>query len=219
MAAIDLFRTYPAPGSSWRRWVIYIDGAEHGHIGGAGHRRIAVDDGEHQIRVTHGGSESVSLAINARSGVSIPVLVGLGIRDAEGFGVKRIGIKVCAETSDLPRCGVPLHTPGGNKQTFVQGRTEAVVGLVFAGAIALFFSVAGVLALVKGFSSSQHASVVGGLAGVFVGVFVAIKFRPGVRLVANQWSWPPEDWRVDIKGDELTEWKRWAAPDVPDEAH
>jgi hypothetical protein len=195
MAVIDLFRTYPAPGSSWRRWAIQIDGAESGHIGGAGHRRISVDDGEHQIKVTHAGSESVSLAVNVRSEEPIRILVGLGVRDAEGFGVKRIGIALCADTSDLPRCAVPLHGPRGNEQTLVQGRTKAIAALVFVGAIALFLLVGGVAAVVNGFTPHQHSRVLGGLVGLGVGAFVVYKFWPGVRLEANQREWPLEDWR------------------------
>lgn len=218
MAAIDLFRTYPAPGSSWRRWRIDIDGAAHSHIGGAGHRRIAVEDGEHRIKVTPVGSESVTLTVNTRSGESISVLVGLGVRDAEGFGVRRVGIKVCVDTSDLPRCGVPLHSPRGNRQTYAQGRTKAVLGLVCAGALALCLLVGGVAAVVNDFTPHQHSRVFGGLIGFLTGTFVVYKFWPGVRLVANQWSWPLEDWRVDHKPDEMYEWKRWSAG-VPDVAH
>jgi len=47
---------------------------------------------------------------------------------------------------------------------------------------------------------------------------MVFKFLPGARMVANQWSWPLEDWRVDYKPGEMYEWKRWST-DVPDVAH
>ena len=166
----------------------------------------------------HAGSESVSLAVNARSEEPIRILVGLGVRDAEGFGVKRIGIAVCANTNDLPRCAVPLHGPRGNEQTLVRGRRKAIAALVFAGAIALFLLVGGVVAVVNGFTPHQHSRVLGGLIGLGVGAFMVYKFWPGVRLEANQRTWPLEDWRFDYKGGEFNEWKRWVA-DVPDEVH
>jgi hypothetical protein len=215
MAAIDVFRTYPAPGSSWRRWRIYIDGAEQGQIGGAGHSRIAVVDGEHEVKVVHGKSESMGLAVNVRSGQLQPVLVGQGVRDAEGFGIRRIGIRECTDTSDLPRGAIPLHAPSGNTQIFVQGRTKAVVGLVGAVGIDLILWVLGVVALVLGISGHEPIRIVAGLIPLAIGAWFALKLWPGVRIVRNQWSWPLEDWRVDAKGEERDEWRRWS-DEVPD---
>ncbi len=210
MGAIDLFRTYPAPGSSWRRWQICIDGVKHGHIGGAGHSRIAVDDGEHQLKVVDGESESMSLTVNTRSGQLMPILVGLGVRDAEGFGVRRIGIRECTETSELPRGAIPLHSPSGSTQTFAQGRTKAVVGLVGAAGFDLFLWVLSVAALVRGITGRDPFPIVAGLISLAIGASLAWKLWPGLRIVRNQWSWPLEDWRVDAKGEERAEWQRWS---------
>jgi hypothetical protein len=69
-----------------------------------------------------------------------------------------------------------------------------------------------------GISGHQPVRIAAGLVGFAFGAWLAFKFWPAVRIVANQWSWPLQDWRVDTKGDERNEWKRWTA-EVPDEVH
>lgn len=177
-----------------------------------------MDDGDHQVKVVHGGLESIGLTVNARSGQLMPILVGLGVRDAEGFGVQRIGIRECTETSDLPRGAIPLHAPRGNTQTFAQGRTKAVVGLIVLGGIDLILWLLGVVAVVRGISGHEPVRIVAGLVSLAIGAWLALKEWPAVRIVRNQWSWPLEDWRVDAKGEERNEWRRWS-DEVPDPTH
>jgi hypothetical protein len=65
--------------------------------------------------------------------------------------------------------------------------------------------------VVDGISGGRAFPIVVGVVGFAVAAWLALKIRPGVRLVTHQWSWPLEDWRVDSKGAELDEWKRWAS--------
>jgi hypothetical protein len=220
MATIQIFRTYPAPGTSWRRWPVYLDGALVSRVGGASYRSISAEPGRHEIRVVHGDSESQTLAIDVRSGQPTLILVGLGVRDSEGFGVRRIGIRECTDSpDDLPRGGITIHAPGGSTQTFAQGRRKDVRGLAVLAAVILVCLVTGIDVLVKSLSpGGQSFRLIFGILGLGIGAWLAWKIRLGVKLTINQWSWPLEDWRVDYKGGEMNEWRRWSA-DVPDEAH
>jgi len=220
MATILLFRTYPAPGTSWRRWRVYLDGTLVGHVGGGGFRSISTEPGKHHIRATDGDSEGQTVAIDVRADQKALVLVGLGVRDSEGVGTRRIGIRECTDTPhDLPRCGIPIHAPGGRTQTFVQGRRKDARGLAVFFALILFLLGTGIEVVVKSLSpGGQSFRLMFGILSLGIGAWLVWKIRLGVRLTINQWSWPLEDWRVDYKGGEMNEWKRWSA-DVPDEAH
>jgi hypothetical protein len=219
MATILIFRTYPAPGTSWRRWPVYLDGTVVTHVGGAGYRSISAEPGKHEIRVTHGDSESQTLAISVRSDQKTLVLAGLGVRDSEGFGVRRIGIRECTDSpDDLPHGAIPIHAPSGNTQTFAQGRRKDARGLAVFLAFILFFLGTGIDVVVDSLSpGGQSFRLIFGILGIGIGAWLVWKIRLGVRLTINQWSWPLEDWRVDYKGGEMNEWKRWSA-DVTDEA-
>ena len=66
------------------------------------------------------------------------------------------------------------------------------------------------MAVAKGISGNDAFRVVIGVVGLAAATWLAFKIRPGVLLVTHQWSRPLEEWRVDSKGAELEEWKRWA---------
>jgi hypothetical protein len=100
----------------------------------------------------------------------------------------------------------------------MQGRTKAVVALTILFALALLFCVVAVVAFDGALSNSNPFRFVAGLVGLAVGAWLALKLWPAVRIVRNQWSWPLEDWRVDAKGEERNEWRRWA-DEVLDPTH
>jgi hypothetical protein len=211
VATIALFRTYPAPGSSWKRWQVSLDGKAVDHIGGAGCRLISAEPGHHDIQVSSGGSQSEALSLDLQADQMTMVLVGLGVRDDQGVGRQRIGIKECSNATELPLCAIPMHAPGGNDQSFVDGRTKAVVALAVALMLALVFLVLAVLSFAGALSNSDPFRFVAGIVGLVLGLWIGFKMWPGIRIVRNQWSWPLETLRIQRKGDERDQWERWQA--------
>jgi hypothetical protein len=206
MARIEVFRTYPAPKTSWRRWEIKLDGHVVALIGGAGCKVITAEPGRHDLSVKHGGHESQRLSIEVANGRTTMVLVGMGVSGTDGLGAKE-----CFVVDDLPRGAVPIHAPGGDTQTFAQGRRKAIAALSFVVGVDLLLWVIGAVAVANGLSGHEPFRIVIGVVVFAVATWFAFKIWPGVRLISHQGSWPLEDWRVDSKGAESEEWKRWAS--------
>jgi hypothetical protein len=177
MAEIEVFRTYPAPKTSWRRWEIKLDGHVVALIGGAGCKVISAEPGHHDLSVKQGGHETQMLSIEVTNGRTALVLVGIGVGGADGVGAKE-----CLVVDDLPRGAIPIHTPGDNTQTFAQGRRKNVVALALLLGVDLLLWAIGALAVEKGISGHEPFRIVIGLMMFAVATWFAFKIWPGIRI-------------------------------------
>jgi hypothetical protein len=160
MSDIEVFRTYPAPNTSWRRWDIKLDGHVVGRIGGAGSKVICAEPGSHDLSVRYGVGERQSLSVTVTDDRATMVLVGMGVGRAGGVGAKE-----CDKLDDLPKGAIPIHAPGGNTQTLAQGRAKAVAGLAVVIGIDLLFWVIGAVAVAKDIWGNDPFRVVIGVGG------------------------------------------------------
>jgi len=145
-AQIFVFRSYPAPGQSWRSWTIDLDGKRSCAIGGGGSCVISTSPGVHELRVQSGHLVSESLTIDATERQPIAVLAK-GVPVQQDAQIVAITMTVVQSMEGLPRSCVPLFAPGGRTQSLAEGRRRAVL----AGAILAVFSLvligAGIAAL------------------------------------------------------------------------
>ena len=216
MAEIDIFRTYPAPKESWRSCAVRLDGKVVARLGGGGYKKVIASPGKHSISVGKSGFEGENLPIVVVDGVPTQILVGLGISNpnrpiSDSNNPRRFGIKECSDSDDLPRCAIPLHSPGGLPHTLRQGQVKAVVALLALGGFSLLALLAGVVLMALGVSGGDPFRVVCGLVVTSIPALLCWKLARGVRLVVNQRHWPMEAWRVNDKITAQDEWKRWGA--------
>lgn len=209
MAKLLIVRTYPRPGESWRAWTVSVDGRVVGKIRGAGCLTIEVEPKAHKL-TARGGRQLINdpLALTTSRDQDNVVLMSRGGLNEGG---DEITARVCHDLGEIPRSAIPAYSPSGTQQNYQDGVRRAWTALSIAIGLGFLLVAAG-LGLLISVTVAKDASLAGpGIILIVIGSIILVKFRPGFRLLFNQRNWPFPNVRVEHKGDELVEWKRFTA--------
>ena len=202
MPELLVFRAYPAPDQSWRGWKVDLDGQRVGRIGGAGVLRIEASAGSHTLTIR---GEPLHVEVTTDRPTWVLAVQKL-IRPAGP--VEGVVLSLVSRDQDLPRCALSKTSPRGRSQSFRQALVKARLATVAFAAITLLIAGLGVYFLSESVTPRHDVS---GVVLLAVGAFLLVKLYPGLRIQWNQRHWPMKMPRVDHKGEENDEWKRFAA--------
>jgi hypothetical protein len=112
--------------------------------------------------------------------------------------------------NELPKSSIPLFGPTSNTQTLRQGTLRAYFACAYLAAVNVLIFGVGIGALIRFLHDYNAVSLVAFIFLEIVAFLFSKQFYPVLRILRYQSSWPIDSWRVDRKGQEKDEWKRWA---------
>lgn len=209
MAVVDVFRSYPRPGASWRRWTVWIDGDVAGKLGGAGVLEFQCADREaHQLYLERGSKQRTNvMTLRPTDGQHIFVYATTASDEGD-----ELVLKMVSDAEQLPKSCIPNYSPSGEKQEYEIGLRHAYLGTAVIMAVSIGMLMACIGIVIDIAVGGRVALVLPALLLAAFGGWLAVKMRIAVLLLRNQRNWPLPEWRVDRKGDENQEWKRLSQP-------